>query len=160
MDGVVADVMHSPAQSRLLPVQQSCGYGTVFRQPGEYRDLRVSHSVRHQDFLSLAVIASGAWIPDGQSKFTLGRITDGSNGRYVSVCIERVNGRGVVAHIGNDQLIILVVDEEAGGVLEAGLGTFQDAGRRDVATIGPGSRQGSSCRWLSADGRQVQLALM
>jgi hypothetical protein len=53
---VECEVVHGPAQKRLLALNRSKVRCVFLRRPGEDRDLRMVHSIRHQDFLADGIV--------------------------------------------------------------------------------------------------------
>ena len=53
VDFIVSKPVHRAAQQRFLTFELSNGLCVLIRQPGEYRNLRMSHSVGNQDLLPL-----------------------------------------------------------------------------------------------------------
>ena len=62
VDGVIADVVHGAAEQRVLTGQNAGRLRILLRQPGEDRNLRMRHSVRHKNFISPFVITHGSRI--------------------------------------------------------------------------------------------------
>ncbi len=54
---IVGNVMHRPAEPRKLTFKLTSRNCVFPRQPGESRNLRMHHSVRHQDFLPVRIIS-------------------------------------------------------------------------------------------------------
>lgn len=63
---IVGYIVHRPAEPRKLTFQFASGNCILLRQPGESRNLRVHHSVRHQDFLPVGVIRDGCGPAESQ----------------------------------------------------------------------------------------------
>ena len=67
MHSVIADVVHCSGKFAGLTVERSNRRLSSVRQPGEYRNLRMGHSVGHQNLFPLAVVADGARISDHEA---------------------------------------------------------------------------------------------
>jgi len=64
VDFVVGEAVHRAAEQRFLTFDLSNWLCIFIRQPGECRNLRMRHSVRHQDLLTLGVVRDGMGIAD------------------------------------------------------------------------------------------------
>ena len=60
VDGVIHDRVHAARQHGLLPFNSPNGFGVSVRQPGEHRNLRMGHSVRGQNLLSLRIVTDSS----------------------------------------------------------------------------------------------------
>ena len=100
VDGIVRDSMHGPAQQAPLPVHLPNRLCCIFRQPGEHRNLRMSHSIRNQDLLALSVVRDGMRIPESRHGLIGRRAPDHTQGRYIPVRVRIVHRGGVVSEIG------------------------------------------------------------
>src|SRR5205823_9019238 len=74
---IVANVVHRPGQFAHLAVYSSGRRLCSVRQPGERRNLRMGHSVRHQNLAPLRIISDGPGITDIE-----GRLVGGSSPDY------------------------------------------------------------------------------
>src|SRR5207253_10980578 len=96
---VVPDVVHRPAQHRRLPVDSSGRRLCSICQPGKCRNLRMGHSVRHQNLLALAVIADSAGVADHQTDLIGGTSSNDAERGNVAISSDRKNGRSEIAHV-------------------------------------------------------------
>ena len=91
MNVVVCKTMHGPADACFLTIDHTDRRRVFLRQPGEGRNLRMGHSVRHEQLIALAVVGNRFDLSELQAFITLRRAAYGPNGRYVTV---RVYGIG------------------------------------------------------------------
>ena len=64
VDRIVREIVHRPAEPRFVTFQFPERNRVFLRQPGESRNLRMVHSVGHQDFFAIAVISNGRGSPE------------------------------------------------------------------------------------------------
>src|SRR4030095_7068116 len=132
---VVGKTVHGPAQQRLLSFQHASGRRIFPRQPGEGRNLRMRHSVRHQYFFALGVIRYRLRLAEFQRHFVRRRATDRAKGRHVSIGRQWINGGGSATQIRNPQFLILDIDSQTRRIAEARSGSLEDPPGRHVASI-------------------------
>src|SRR5262245_4833733 len=135
VDGVVANIVHGSAQQRRLAVNSSRWDLGSICQPGKCRNLRVGHSVRHQDLLPLAVVADGARISDHQTDLIGRTSSNHAQRRNVSICRDWKNSRSVIAHVRNPEFAVLDVEAQTCWVFYARFWSFDDSCGSNVAAI-------------------------
>ena len=69
MDFIVRETVHRPAHERFLAFDLTHRLCVLIRQPGECRNLRMGHSVGHQDLFALGVVRYRMGIADAQRRF-------------------------------------------------------------------------------------------
>ena len=90
VDLVVADVVHGAREQRGLSCNRPRRRFPV-RQPGECRNLRVSHSIRDEDLVALGVVGDPAGIADRQRLLAERRAANRAQRRDVAVGGRAVN---------------------------------------------------------------------
>ncbi len=82
---IVCKAVHGPADQSLLAFQNSNGRRILLRQPGEDRNLRMSHSVRHQYLFAFTVVGDGLSLAEFQRSFAERRTADRAYRRDVAI---------------------------------------------------------------------------
>ena len=86
VDRIVSDVVHRPAEPCELALQLPGRFRIFLCQPGEGRNLRMHHSVRHQDLLPLGIIRHGCSAAERQRHMIARRAADDAQRRNIAVC--------------------------------------------------------------------------
>ena len=84
VDFIVSDAVHGASKHRLLAFNLSNRLCSLIRQPGEYRDLRMRHSVWNQDLLPFSVVGHGMGITDAQRRSIHRSAANHPQGRHVA----------------------------------------------------------------------------
>ena len=91
----------------ILAEDRSSGGFCFVRQPGEYRNLRMSHSVGYQNLVAFGVVAYSPGITDVQSYTACRGSANCSYWRDIAICRYREDGDGRVAHVSDVNFIEL-----------------------------------------------------
>src|SRR5881396_313963 len=91
MDRIIRKTVHGPADQCLVTLDRSYWRLILLRHPGEGRNLRMGHSVRHPDLLSPGVIRQRLHFAELQRDLALGRAAYGAYRRNVSVGVEGIH---------------------------------------------------------------------
>src|SRR5438309_1967987 len=136
MGRVVSDIVHRPADERLLTFERPSRRRIFPRQPGEGRDLRMVHSVRHQILFPLAVVRYRLRLAEFRGFVSHGRAPNRVDRSDVAFGHQGISSGGGITEIRNPELPVLHVERYTGGVYQARLVSFNNTGRRHVALIG------------------------
>src|SRR5215467_6489555 len=112
----------------------SWGLPTV-RQPGEYRNLRVGHSVGDENLLSLAVVADGSGITDHQTDGILWPSTNRSKRSNIPTRGYRIHRYGRCSHTCDVEFSKFGVERNSRRILDTRMRSFDEAGRCGIALI-------------------------
>src|SRR5213080_451246 len=99
MDRVICKTMHRSADQRLLSLEHSNRRCIFLCQPGESRNLRMSHSVRHQDLFALTVVDESLGFAKSQRDLIPRRTADRAERCNVAVGCQWIDSSGGVAKI-------------------------------------------------------------
>src|SRR5262245_7475363 len=130
----------------------------------------MSHSVRHQQLFPLAVVCHRVWIADAERRLIGWRTADHTQRGAIAARGEFISRGCMVAEVSDPQLVISRVDVDAGGLFNQGLGTFELADWRHIASGSGienqnrishviGDKQLVAARVESDSGRPIQLRL-
>ena len=111
MNGIVGNSVHGSPQQAPLAFHLANWLSSVFRQPGEYRNLRMRHSIRHQDLLTLGVVGQRMRIAKSRNGLIGRRTSNYAQRRNVAIRVGVINGGSMVAEIGHPQLIVFLVQK-------------------------------------------------
>src|SRR5881628_1921774 len=116
VDFIVSETVHRPAEQRSLTFDFSNRLRVFIRQPGECRNLRMGHSVRHQDLFPLRVVGHGMRIAYTQRRLIQRTAADDSQRCHVTGCVQGVHCRGVIHEVRGPDLVVLQIHPNTGGV--------------------------------------------
>jgi hypothetical protein len=98
---IKTETVHRPADQCLLTFQRSDWWCIFPRQPGEGRNLRMVHSIRHQDLLPHGVVHQGLGLAESQRDLVLFRAANNTQGSYISSRVERIHSRRRITQVSN-----------------------------------------------------------
>ena len=84
VDRIVGDIVHGPSEPRQFTFQFASSNRILLRQPGEGRNLRMHHSVRHQNLLPVRIIGNGRGPAERQGHVLPRRAADETYGCDIS----------------------------------------------------------------------------
>src|SRR5205814_2931646 len=109
VDFVVSETMHRAAEQSLSTFDLSNRLRVLIRQPGEYRNLRMGHSVRNEDLLPFRIVCDWMRIPDSQRRLILRPAADDSQRRHIAGGVQRIYRRGMIHEVGGPDFIVLEI---------------------------------------------------
>ena len=93
MSGIVCEVVHGPANERLLSLERSSRRRVLFRQPRERCDLRMIHAIGYEQLLAFTVIRHRFGLSEFQAYLVRRRAADDTQWGHVSIGLQRKNHR-------------------------------------------------------------------
>src|SRR5262245_12956180 len=97
---VVTNIVHGSGELAGLAIYRSSWRFSAVRQPGERRNLRMSHSIGYQDLVALCVITDRSRISDVEGHLVRRSSADDSRWFDISVRRYRKEKNGMCAHAG------------------------------------------------------------
>ena len=107
MDRIVGKTMHRPAKKRFLTFDRSDRRLILIRLPGECRNLRMGHSVRHPDLIAAFVIRQRLHFSEFQRHLVRGCAAYRAQGLDISIRVQGENDGRRVTEVGDPQFLVL-----------------------------------------------------
>src|SRR5205814_2578632 len=82
------------------------------RQPGEYRDARIGHSVRHENLLAHRIVGDAARVTDAGSRGSVRRAAKNSQRGGVALSRASIDRNRMLLRACGPDFVILDVDEQ------------------------------------------------
>src|SRR5437867_5564808 len=138
---IKSDRVRCPGKPGVRTFDNSCWCYVPIRQPGEYRDSRIGHSVGHENLFAHRIVGDAARIPDARGRRAIRRPAHDAQRRGVTSGRAAKDHRRVFLGTGCPDFVILEINEEPDGFFELRRGTFDFPERGHITVRRPAEHQ-------------------